>query len=89
MGLVWDCGTDRCVYCNDEKNEKFAHVIYKIDEADGHTFKKMHVRLREQIVNLSLEDDINPNELTGQYLSPKEFYEQMQEEDSSYHRCAE
>ena len=42
----------------------------------------MHVRVREQIVNLSLEDDIDPNELTGNYLSPEEFLEQMQEEDT-------
>ena len=35
-----------------------------------------------QIVNLSLEDDIDPNELTGNYLSPEEFLQQMQEENT-------
>lgn len=64
------------------QDERFADMVYKIDEADGHTFKKMHVRVRDQIVNLSLEDDINPNELTGEYLSPAEFLEKMQEEDT-------
>ncbi len=65
-----------------KQDERFADMVYKIDEADGHAFKKMHVRVREQIVNLSLEDDINPNELTGEYLSPAQFLEQMQEEDT-------
>lgn len=61
---------------------RFANIVFKIDEADGHAFKKMHVRPRPELVNLSLEDDINPLELTGNYLSPKEFYERMQQEDT-------
>lgn len=63
-------------------DERFQGIEYKIDEADGHTFKKMHVSVREQIVNLSLEDDINPNKLTGNYLSPAEFLEKMQDENT-------
>lgn len=63
-------------------DERFSDIVFKIDEADGHAFKKMHVRYRKEIVNLSLDNDINPNELTGKYLSPKEFFEQMQREDT-------
>ncbi|PAE18220.1 oxygen-dependent tRNA uridine(34) hydroxylase TrhO [Robertmurraya siralis] len=58
---------------------RFAEMVFKIDEADGHAFKKMHVRPRKELVTLRLEDDINPNELTGKYLSPKEFYQAMQD----------
>lgn len=61
---------------------RFADMVYKIDEAEGHAFKKMHVRPKKEIVHLGLTDDINPNEITGQYLSPKEFFEQMQAEDT-------
>lgn len=64
------------------KDERFKDIMYKIDEEDQHAFKKMHVRVREQIVNLSLEDDVNPNQLTGNYLSPPEFLAKMQEEDT-------
>ncbi|MFS0865422.1 rhodanese-related sulfurtransferase [Fredinandcohnia sp. 179-A 10B2 NHS] len=64
------------------KDPRFANIMFKIDEADGHAFKKMHVRPRPELVNLSLEDDINPLELTGNYLSPKEFYEKMQQENT-------
>lgn len=42
----------------------------------------MHVRHRDELVTLRLEDDIDPNELTGRYLEPKEFYEAMQQEDT-------
>ncbi|MDL4841077.1 oxygen-dependent tRNA uridine(34) hydroxylase TrhO [Aquibacillus rhizosphaerae] len=60
----------------------FADMVFKIDEADGHAFKKMHVRPRPELVTLRLEDDVNPKETTGQYLSPQEFYEAMQDEDT-------
>jgi len=61
---------------------RFSEMVFKIDEADHHAFKKMHVRPRSELVTLRLEDDVNPNELTGRYLSPKEFFEKMQEEDT-------
>jgi UPF0176 protein len=64
------------------KDPRFTTMVYKIDEADGHAFKKMHVRPRPELVNLSLEDDINPRELTGKYLSPKDFYEKMQDQNT-------
>lgn len=62
-----------------KEDPRFAEMVFKIDEADGHAFKKMHVRPRKELVTLRLEDDVNPNELTGNYLSPKEFYEAMQD----------
>lgn len=65
-----------------EKHPLFKGMTFKVDEADGHAFKKMHVRPRPELVNLSLEDDINPHEITGEYLSPAEFYEEMQNEDT-------
>lgn len=61
---------------------RFADMAFKIDESDGHAFKKMHVRPRPELVTLRLEDDINPNEITGNYLDPKEFYEKMQQENT-------
>ncbi|WP_440377645.1 rhodanese-like domain-containing protein, partial [Neisseria sp. P0014.S006] len=35
-----------------------------------------------EIVTLKLEDDLNPNEITGKYLEPKAFFEAMQAEDT-------
>ncbi len=65
-----------------QNDPRFKDIVFKIDEADGHAFKKMHVRPRPELVNLSLEDDINPNELTGRYLSPKELFEGLQDENT-------
>ena len=62
---------------------RFSDMVFKIDEAEGHAFKKMHVRPRPELVTLRLnEEDINPKEITGQYLSPEEFYQAMQDEDT-------
>ncbi|GAA0450814.1 rhodanese-related sulfurtransferase [Alkalibacillus silvisoli] len=66
-----------------QADPRFEDMTFKIDEADDHAFKKMHVRYKSEIVNLSLEEeDINPNQQTGEYLEPKEFFEEMQKEDT-------
>ncbi|MFD2442791.1 rhodanese-related sulfurtransferase [Bacillus sp. CGMCC 1.16607] len=65
-----------------KQDPRFADMVYKIDEAEEHAFKKMKVRPRPELVTLRLEDDVNPKELTGTYLSPKEFYERLQDEDT-------
>lgn len=65
-----------------KEDPHFAKIIFKVDEADGHAFKKMHVRPRSELVTLRLEDDVNPNEVTGKYLNPKEFFYEMQKEDT-------
>ncbi|MGE7925317.1 rhodanese-related sulfurtransferase [Viridibacillus arvi] len=61
---------------------RFDGIVFKIDDSEQHAFKKMHVRPRPELVNLSLEDDVNPHEITGNYLEPAEFLEKMQEENT-------
>src|SRR5699024_1073444 len=61
---------------------RFKDTMFKIDEHDGHAFKKMHVRPRKELVTLRLDDPVDPNELTGNYMKPKEFYEAMQDENT-------
>src|SRR5699024_5427061 len=63
-------------------DERFKDIVLNIDEAEGHTFKKMHVRPRPESVALDLEEDVNPKQLTGEYLSPKEFKEALLSDDT-------
>ncbi|MBY7142313.1 rhodanese-related sulfurtransferase [Virgibacillus sp. NKC19-3] len=63
-------------------DSRFADMVFKIDAHDGHAFKKMHVRPRKELVSLRLQEDINPLQTTGDHLSPTEFYEAMQDEDT-------
>lgn len=63
-------------------NPVFAGISFKIDETEGHVFRKMHVRVKNELVNFSLEDDINPLEITGRYVEPKEFFERINNPDT-------
>lgn len=58
-------------------------IQFKIDPCEEHLFPKLSIKVRKEIVTLGLpeEEDIDPRELTGKHLSPKEFYEAMQEKD--------
>ncbi|NGP43981.1 rhodanese-related sulfurtransferase [Bacillaceae bacterium SIJ1] len=62
-------------------DERFKDMAFKIDEADKHAFKKMHVRPRPEIVNSSLNEHINPNRQTGRYLEPEEFRKALEDDD--------
>ncbi|MBC7410304.1 MAG: rhodanese-related sulfurtransferase [Arcicella sp.] len=46
---------------------------FKIDEHERHTFMKLHVRVKEEIVNSDLS--VNPRIRTGKHLSPANFKE--------------
>jgi UPF0176 protein len=60
---------------------RFTDMVFKIDASDEPAFKKMFVRVKNEIVNFSLDDDVNPTEVTGKYLEPREFYEALQQDD--------
>lgn len=62
---------------------RFSGMEFKIDEADDHVFPKLSIKVRDEIVRLGLDEttDIDPNALTGERLSPAEFYTKMQEEE--------
>ncbi len=59
----------------------FEDIVFKVDEATAHAFKKMFVRARTELVTFRLEDDVDPTKLTGKRLRPKEFLEAIQQED--------
>lgn len=61
----------------------FEDMVFKIDQHNGHAFKKMHVRHRNELVTLRLnEEDVSPLEKTANFMDPKEFYEAMQDDDT-------
>ncbi len=62
-----------------KNDQRFEEIVFKVDEADKHAFKKMHVRVKNELVNLSLETDINPKKLTGEYVEARDFYLRMQD----------
>lgn len=54
----------------------FRKIEFKISEGDGTAFRRLSVKLRNEIVSAHLgEDDVNPNRVTGNRLSAKELHE--------------
>ena len=61
---------------------RFTDMDFKIDTSNEHVFKKLYVRRREEVVTLNLENKLDPNDAKGKYLSPVEFLQAMNDEDS-------
>lgn len=53
----------------------FSDVWFKTSPSTGDSFKKLTVKVRNEIVatGLSEEEDIDPNQLTGTHISPKQM----------------
>ncbi|MDT2753556.1 rhodanese-related sulfurtransferase [Enterococcus pseudoavium] len=63
-------------------DERFKDTYFKIDESAGHTFKKLFVRPRTELVALHLAEDIDPHQLTGNYLEPQAFREALLDDET-------
>lgn len=58
-----------------KKNPRFTDIHWKVSEGTGSAFPKLSVKVRNEIVSLHLgEKDINPNDVTGKYLTPEELH---------------
>ena len=55
-----------------QADPRFAALEFKIDDVPAHTFQKLHVRVKPEIVHSSLRH-VRPHEKTGRHLSPEEF----------------
>ncbi|WP_142354051.1 rhodanese-related sulfurtransferase [Fredinandcohnia onubensis] len=60
---------------------RFSDMVFKMEKSEEHAFKKLKIKVKPEIVNLSLDEDLNPNQITGKHLSPKEFLETLQQDD--------
>jgi len=58
---------------------RFAKVEFKVEPQAAHTFKKLYVRIKKEIVHSEL--GVNPNIRTGVHLEPREFKAMMHKED--------
>lgn len=59
---------------------RFATIDFKIEEFPSHSFQKLHVRVKSEIVHSGLTE-IKPNVKTGVHLSPKDFKNMKDQED--------
>ena len=57
-----------------EEDSRFRDIPLKKTFSETQPFRRMKVRLKKEIISLG-RDDINPKELTGDYISPRELFE--------------
>ncbi len=55
-----------------EKDSRFVDIPLKVSYSEGMSFRRMNVRLKNEIISLGLEE-VRPAERTGENISPAEF----------------
>lgn len=60
---------------------RFVGMEFKIDEAEGHAFKALYVRVRPEIITLGVPLEAPVHERTGKHLEPEEWLEMMEKEE--------
>ena len=63
-----------------EKDKRFLDIPLKKTFSKTQPFRRMKVRPKKEIISLG-RDDINPRELTGNYITPKELYAMYENND--------
>ena len=56
-----------------EQDQRFLDIPLKKTYSETQPFRRMKVRPKKEIISLG-RDDINPRELTGEYVTPKELF---------------
>lgn len=62
-------------------NPLYSDMVFKIDPADDHAFRKIFVRHRKELVTLEYKNPINPAVTSGKRLDPTQFHEYLQRDD--------
>ena len=55
-----------------EEDNRFLNIPLKVTYSETQPFRRMKVRLKKEIISLG-RDDIDPRELTGEYVTPQEL----------------
>jgi UPF0176 protein len=63
-----------------KKDERFAGIDFKVESHPEHTFQKLYVRVKPEIVHSGLLH-INPTQKTGKHLEPEDFKKMKDSED--------
>jgi UPF0176 protein len=72
-------------YCSDVSNlSGFSDIDFKISLGTGRSFPKLSVKVREEIVSTHLDLNLDPNKLTGKYISAEELHDLFRSQKEFY-----
>ncbi len=74
---------DQCdAYMNAlQMDERFADVMFKVDEVHEHQFPRISVKPVKSLINFGEADGLDPNDVTGEHLEPMRFFEELRDEE--------
>ncbi|MCK5102681.1 MAG: hypothetical protein KAR17_07695, partial [Cyclobacteriaceae bacterium] len=61
-------------------DSKFSHTEFKVEPFESHAFRKLNVRVKDEIVHSGLKH-IDPTKITGKYIEPQEFKKVKNDDD--------
>lgn len=68
-----------------QKDERFHNIHFKRSKGNGNSFPKLSIKVRDEIVTGNLGVcDIDPNEVTGKHLPPKELHDWIHSDKEFY-----
>ncbi|CAP18472.1 conserved hypothetical protein, rhodanese-like [Candidatus Phytoplasma mali] len=65
-----------------QENEIFKDIDFKITKYKKNVFNKLSIKIKKEIVNLKLDKDIDMLKIKSNYLNPKEFHENLKNNDN-------
>ncbi|MDQ7021275.1 MAG: hypothetical protein Q9M91_05585 [Candidatus Dojkabacteria bacterium] len=67
------------------KREGFKDTHWKRSEGNGNAFPGIRVKVRPEILSIDLgEEDFDPNEISGDYISAEELHELYEKGEEFY-----
>ncbi|WP_024563304.1 rhodanese-related sulfurtransferase [Candidatus Phytoplasma tritici] len=64
-----------------KQDARFCNTIFKIETVEAHVFPRLSIKVKPELVNLSLEENVDLTKDKGFYLAPPEFLKALQEKD--------
>lgn len=64
-----------------KKDPRFEKMVFKIHEEEHNAFRKLYCKVRDSIITLEEQDDVDPNKIVGEYLSPTQWREMLEKDD--------
>jgi UPF0176 protein len=64
------------------RDPRFADVWFKKDPSEDHVFSKLFVRVKPEIITLGVDLEKPPTELTGAYMTPAEWRDALDDENT-------
>jgi len=58
-------------------DRRFAEMPFKLEQSMAHKFRRLSVRVKEEIVVMRSPVPLNPSQTTGEHLSPRDFLREL------------